>query len=800
MDTAAMEDELVADFGIASPQVSAAAAFVILILSGFSAPHCGATVYYSDGSAASVQALHNAAHDGDTITVPDGTFSWTARLNITKGITIRGNTTIQNAGKSNASASDNTNIIDNVTNRTGVIIMQVPAGKVATISGLTFARGLATGPPQDQGVIMVDSPSHENGKGNRITSCHFVNYVMDTGLFVINGYGVMDHCFFEIGAAGGTQVYAFVFHEDNYGPAGAVSGSGAWADYPWYGTDKFFFIEDCTVIRANEFATVDGLSGGRSVIRHCYFNRGTIGGHGTEGGGRGIRAREVYNNVLNAMAGPASLNARSGTQLIHDNLRTGTNPSQVFSQLNNVRTITLRAFPVWGTADGTSPWDMNVTDVNPADPYNKNQQTFVEAHQHTPYLFESGQAVEASVTSPGVATVKVDKTFTPGILVKYGIRNVDCSTCRNGNTDTASMASTITANTSNTITYTDSFEGQSSARLRFAVGDHFQIHRVMEMMDECGHGKTDYITGASSSTPINTTTGTASYAHSQIEAVFSWNNVNDAGTIMTTAARPTDPVSQEHVDVFNLGKDLVGTPTQVSDHYTAARNGVDYTGTFTYPHPLVTGASTPTPSATPRSQQHLQKKKKNSKKLKRRNWPKKSASDMAERLARGSHLVTARRCSHGAVRRLGNAALNDANAPAGAWLQHLLERFYCVASELKARCTGCGGSCYCRRRTGRCCDPKDQYMRAIVSTLIPAYYAEEWVGAAIGSALGPIWRQKENIVVDHGSTDGTLAGARQFESDEVRGGKQPTQEPAAASIPSAGDKANPAELKDDSET
>jgi glycosyltransferase involved in cell wall biosynthesis len=91
-------------------------------------------------------------------------------------------------------------------------------------------------------------------------------------------------------------------------------------------------------------------------------------------------------------------------------------------------------------------------------------------------------------------------------------------------------------------------------------------------------------------------------------------------------------------------------------------------------------------------------------------------------------------------------------------------------------------------------------MRAIVSTLIPAYYAEEWVGAAIGSALGPIWRQKENIVVDHGSTDGTLAGARQFESDEVRGGKQPTQEPAAASIPSAGDKANPAELKDDSET
>ena len=83
------------------------------------------------------------------------------------------------------------------------------------------------------------------------------------------------------------------------------------------------------------------------------------------------------------------------------------------------------------------------------------------------------------------------------------------------------------------------------------------------------------------------------------------------------------PISKEGVDVFgNLGKGLVGTPTQVSTHYDAARNGVAYTGPFQYPHPLVTGASTPTPSGTPRSQQHLQKKKKNSKKLKRRNWPK----------------------------------------------------------------------------------------------------------------------------------------------------------------------------------
>jgi colanic acid biosynthesis glycosyl transferase WcaI len=49
-----------------------------------------------------------------------------------------------------------------------------------------------------------------------------------------------------------------------------------------------------------------------------------------------------------------------------------------------------------------------------------------------------------------------------------------------------------------------------------------------------------------------------------------------------------------------------------------------------------------------------------------------------------------------------------------------------------------------------------------VSILIPAYNAENWIRQAIESALAQTYPQKEVIVVDDGSTDGTLAVIRSF--------------------------------------
>src|SRR5262249_36267307 len=71
-------------------------------------------------------------------------------------------------------------------------------------------------------------------------------------------------------------------------------------------------------------------------------------------------------------------------------------------------------------------------------------------------------------------------------------------------------------------------------------------------------------------------------------------------------------------------------------------------------------------------------------------------------------------------------------------------------------------------------------MTSLVSILIPAYNAECWVADTIQSALAQTWPNKEIIVVDDGSTDGTLAVARRFESSGVRVVTQPNQGAADA--------------------
>ena len=55
----------------------------------------------------------------------------------------------------------------------------------------------------------------------------------------------------------------------------------------------------------------------------------------------------------------------------------------------------------------------------------------------------------------------------------------------------------------------------------------------------------------------------------------------------------------------------------------------------------------------------------------------------------------------------------------------------------------------------------------MISILIPCFNAERWIGAAIESALSQSWQDREVIVADDGSTDGSLSIIKSF-GDRLR--------------------------------
>jgi glycosyltransferase involved in cell wall biosynthesis len=70
-------------------------------------------------------------------------------------------------------------------------------------------------------------------------------------------------------------------------------------------------------------------------------------------------------------------------------------------------------------------------------------------------------------------------------------------------------------------------------------------------------------------------------------------------------------------------------------------------------------------------------------------------------------------------------------------------------------------------------------VKPLVSILIPAYNAGEWLADTVHSAQQQTWENKEIIIVDDGSKDNTLEIARRFESSDVRVYTQQNQGAAA---------------------
>ena len=528
-----------------------------------------ATANRSDVAAAILQAA-----DGDTVVVPDtrslpgGAATWTSRINVTVGITIKGQTTITRAGTSSPTIADNTVILDNSprnTTQSGLVQFSLTPTQQCRITGFTFKPGTSNILNQN-GIVQLTSSGTAANYTMRVDQCHFDH--VNSRCIKAGGWcmGVADH---NVVHAEGNSQCVLVNHRGYNNGAGL--GHESWADYPYFGTRNFFFFEDNSVYGDGIVPTSgasDAEFGARCVIRHNYWENARPGWHGTEGGSRGTRAVEVYNNTSHWTMAP-SASARSGNALYHDNIWDGHNTSgnPVHSSIILFRAEGAGGINggVLGSADGMSPWDRNDTEGNG-----------IYVPGHTPHLFASG-----TVTTNAAAGTLNDSTanWAPHRWIGYSVTN------KNPAAPSYLKGSIITENTATQISYIYYSANDRGPGLVFRAGDGYEIHRCLTVLDQPGRGKGD-MCGGTPQDPINLLTGTPFWTHELVEPSFSWNNVY---TPTSTAWGFGSPFPQciEGRDFYNLGMGFPAnsTPLQVSAILNAAVNGVQYNRTYTYPHP-----------------------------------------------------------------------------------------------------------------------------------------------------------------------------------------------------------------------
>jgi len=485
-------------------------------------------------SLADVTAAINSAADGDTVIVPRGTAAWKSTLKITKGITLKGQTTTDPVNKT---ANDQTIILDSVsrsTSNTPLIEYQTVLGKSYRLSGMTFRTGTTV--VNYNGMIVVSGNSH----AIRIDHCHFDDLLYENNNVAVYGqiYGVIDHNLFDFRDPNNNRQAIRVWGDNG--------GDVPWAEPAYYGSEKFVFVEDNCFnnTRGVTNGGMDNFVGARYVFRHNHVYDMDVQTHGTEiGRDHGSRCLEVYNNdfhwtfQISAVGG-----IRSGGVITHDNTHDGAHPQHGSMTLEPYR-IFIRFTDFWGGASGDNPWDYNVTEPN---------GTHVDGHP--PYLFESGTA---GVGSNQTTIVDTTKNWTRDRWVGYTAKRVS---------DNGIMI--ITSNTNNALNgyYHPGYGGG----VTWQAGDKYQIHKVLIALDQPGRGAGALINRDNPAWP-----GQA------LEPCYSWNDIYT----------PTG----DHLNI-ELGIGAFAVLKEGRDYFNSTP--MPGYKPYTYPHPLTASLPPPQPRAS----------------------------------------------------------------------------------------------------------------------------------------------------------------------------------------------------------
>jgi hypothetical protein len=286
------------------------------------------------------------AADGDVITIPAGTCTWTGSTsvgaNFTKSVTIQGAGAISaTTGGASTTGTDQTVIVNHMSSNKPVMSFVTTAGKSFRFTGIAVIEdGGSLGPAYNGNVSIYGKSS-----AVRMDHCHFFIAVNGSkGPYFSGGVtGVADHMYINTNQA---ITNNFVFNNGaSWGSDNSGFGNGSWADDDHFGTSQFIFVEDT---RMDGGYGSDCVQGGRWVLRYSTaVNNNGMYEHGTHDQYRGCRAAEVYNNTFAApqpFTDGGMVHRKSGPSLIFNNSVTN---------LKNV--VDLDYYRINGVTYGISP-------------------------------------------------------------------------------------------------------------------------------------------------------------------------------------------------------------------------------------------------------------------------------------------------------------------------------------------------------------------------------------------------------------------------------------------------------------
>ena len=522
----------------------------LIVLSMLERIH-GGTIEARSVSLADVSSAVAAAKDGDTVIVPAGTATWTTSLNVTSNITLQGagaaSTIIVNEierlhdrqgrkGAHVSRSSEDEEFSGDPRHRVGagkgrdtaqaagsqrqlpLILVSLARDLPFRMTGFTFRGGVNNTQTTYNGEIRVSGNSHSF----RIDHCTFErlngNNLGVTGFL----WGVIDHCKFNLLNKQPIQIGHETWN-------GGDHGNGSWADEPYWGSEKFVFIED-NVFEGGSRG-IDAFDGARFVVRHNHFHNCGLAAHGTEGRGRGAKQIEEYNNTFLYDKPTPGKQIRSGCIITHDNTWTNATKGHVLQAYRQ-----FSYSPHYNWANGQNPYDDNMQ---------REATGYWERGTHT-------GADGATVLVDSNKRWATNQWYQPGATYILRNKTKEGKAAR----DADKLQSFVVSNTSTTIDYSARTRG-GPIFLSFNKGDVYEIWKINHSLDQPGLGKGNLLRGLP---------GLPAKWPSQVtEPCYSWNNTQ-GGTAINLSS--TEPSIEEGRDFFNK------TPKPGYKPYI-------------YPHPLV---------------------------------------------------------------------------------------------------------------------------------------------------------------------------------------------------------------------